>query len=144
MKSKNKNGHLFLVLLLLIVLFIWFQSLQPGSISHGESRWVLKMARRLLDGNRLGSWLSDRRIRRLAHLTEYSSLGFFAGLYCWKRWGKIFQLRIFVLGVAIASMDEIFQYFAGGRTATWKDVCLDGAGVLAGIAAGKILKFFAE
>lgn len=58
--------------------------------------------------------------------------------------GKIFQLRIFALSIAIVSMDEIFQYFAGGRTATWRDVCLDGAGVLAGIAAGKILKFFME
>ena len=140
MKTKNRNGHLFLVLLLLLVFFIWVQSLQPGSISHGESQWVLKIAQRLLVGSRLESWLSDGRIRRLAHLIEYSSLGFFAGLYCWKRWGKIFQRRIISLGIAIASMDEIFQYFAGGRTATWRDVCLDGVGIVLGIVIWKIVK----
>lgn len=133
MKQGNIKNNLGLVIVLVIILFIWFQSLQQGSISHRESQWVLKMVQRLLSGNRIGIWLNDGGIRRLAHLTEYSSLGLFTSLYCWRRWGKNFSARIIALGIAVASMDEIFQYFAGGRTATWKDVCLDGAGVVAGI-----------
>lgn len=140
MAQKYRKGYGLLLFLLLLVLFIWLQSLQQGSISHRESQWVLKMVQRLLSGNRIGIWLSDGRIRRLAHLTEYSSLGLFTSLYCWRRWGKNFSARIIALGIAVASMDEIFQYFAGGRTATWKDVCLDGAGVVAGIVMWRMVK----
>lgn len=67
--------------------------------------------------------------------------GIFASLYSWRRWRKSFSLGILTLGIAIASMDEIFQYFAGGRTATWKDVCLDGVGVMAGIVMWRIGKW---
>jgi len=140
MAQKNRKGYGLLLFLLLLVLFIWLQSLQQGSISHRESQWVLKMVQRLLSGHRLGIWLNDGRIRRLAHLTEYSSLGFFTSLYSWRRWRKNFSMGILTLGIAIASMDEIFQYFAGGRTATWKDVCLDGVGVMAGIVMWRITK----
>ena len=45
------------------------------------------MVQRLLSGNRIGIWLNNGRIRRLAHLAEYSSLGFFASLYSWRRCG---------------------------------------------------------
>ena len=140
MKPKNRKGYGLLLFLLLLVLFIWLQSLQQGSISHRESQWVLKIVQRLLSGHRIGSWLSDGRIRRLAHLAEYSSLGFFASLYSWRRWRKNFSLGIITLGIAVASMDEIFQYFAGGRTATWKDVCLDGVGVMAGIVMWRMVE----
>ena len=140
MKPKNRKGYGLLLFLLLLVLFIWLQSLQQGSISHRESQWVLKMVQRLFSGHRLGIWLNDGRIRRLAHLTEYSSLGFFASLYSWRRWRKNFSMGILTLGIAIASMDEVIQYFAGGRTATWKDVCLDGVGVMAGIVMWRITK----
>lgn len=140
MAQKNRKGYGLLLFLLLLVLFIWLQSLQQGSISHRESQWVLKMVQRLFSGHRLGIWLNDGRIRRLAHLTEYSSLGFFTSLYSWRRWRKNFSMGIFTLGIAIASMDEILQYFAGGRTATWKDVCLDGVGVMVGIVVWTIGK----
>lgn len=141
MAQKYRKGYGLLLFLLLLVLFIWLQSLQQGSISHRESQWVLKMVQRLLSGHRLGICLNDGRIRRLAHLAEFSSLGFFAGLYSWRRWRKNFSMGIFTLGIAIASMDEILQYFAGGRTATWKDVCLDGVGVMAGIVMWRIGKW---
>ena len=140
MAQKNRKGYGLLLFLLLLVLFIWLQSLQQGSISHRESQWVLKMVQRLFSGHRLGIWLNDGRIRRLAHLTEYSSLGFFASLYSWRRWRKNFSMGILTLGIDIASMDEVIQYFAGGRTATWKDVCLDGVGVMAGIVMWRITK----
>ena len=141
MKPKNRKGYGLLLFLLLLVLFIWLQSLQPGSISHRESQWVLKMVQRLLSGHRLGIWLNDGWIRRLAHLAEYSSLGFFTSLYSWRRWRKNFSMGILTLGIAIASMDEVIQYFAGGRTATWKDVCLDGVGVMAGIVMWRMGKW---
>lgn len=140
MAQKNRKACGLLVFLLLLILFIWLQSLQQGSISHRESQWVLKMVQRLLSGNRIGIWLNDGRIRRLAHLAEYSSLGFFASLYSWRRWKKNFSMGIITLGIAIASMDEVIQYFAGGRTATWKDICLDGVGVVVRIVMWRMVK----
>jgi hypothetical protein len=141
LKQGNTKVNLELLIVMATILFIWLQSLQQGRLSHRESQWVLKMVQRLLSGYRLGIWLNDGRIRRLAHLAEYSSLGFFVGLYCWRRWRKNFSIGILTLGIAIASVDEIFQYFAGGRTATWKDVCLDGVGVVAGIVMWRMGKW---
>lgn len=140
MKHGNTKANLGLMIVLGIILFIWLQSLQQGSISYRESQWVLKMVQRLLSGHWLGIWLTDGRIRRLAHLAEYSSLGFFASLYSWRLWRKNFSMGILTLGIAIASMDEVIQYFAGGRTVTWKDVCLDGVGVVAGIVMWRMGK----
>ncbi|WP_349688066.1 VanZ family protein [Acidaminococcus sp. DS4831] len=87
MKYGNTKANLSLVIVLGIILFIWLQSLQQGSISHRESQWVLKMVQRLFSGHRIGTWLSDGRIHRLAHLAEYSSLGFFTSLYSWRQCG---------------------------------------------------------
>ncbi len=98
MAQKNRKGYGLLLFLLLLVLFIWLQSLQQGSISHRESQWVLKMVQRLFSGHRLGIWLNDGRIRRLAHLTEYSSLGFFTSLYSWRRWGEDFSIPYYFSG----------------------------------------------
>lgn len=123
-----------------MIAFIWGQSLQPGSISHGESRRVLGLVRQLLGHNVLTEWLTDNRIRRLAHLTEYGALGLVASLGAQKNWDRSCKKGIMVLGILIASLDETIQYFAGGRTATWHDVVVDAVGVAAGIAVAAILR----
>ena len=121
------------ILLLLIIAFIWGQSLQSGTISHGESRRVLGLVRELLGHNILTDWLTDNKIRRLAHLTEYGAFGLVASLGAWRKWGRGCKKWVLALGVVIASLDETIQFFAGGRTATWHDVCVDAVGVMAGI-----------
>lgn len=126
--------------LLLVIAFIWGQSLQPGSISHGESRRVLGLVRQFLGHNMLTDWLTDNRIRRLAHLTEYGALGLVASLGAWKHWGRSCKKWVMVLGILIASLDETIQYFAGGRTATWHDVVVDAAGVSVGIIVAALLR----
>ena len=123
------------ILLLLIIAFIWGQSLQPGTISHGESRRVLGLVQELLGHNVLTDWLTDNKIRRLAHLTEYGVFGLVASLGAWRKWGRGCKKWVLALGVVIASLDETIQFFAGGRAATWHDVCVDAAGVMVGIVA---------
>lgn len=128
------------LLLLLVLAFIWGQSLQPGAISHGESRRVLEMIRQFLGSNVLTEWLTDNRIRRLAHLTEYGALGLVASLGAWKKWDRGCKKWVLVLGVLVASLDETIQFFAGGRTATWHDVVVDSIGVCVGILAATLIR----
>lgn len=133
MRKRSSYSWLFGLLLLLILAFIWGQSLQPGTISHGESRRVLALVRQLLGHNFLTDWLTDNKIRRLAHLTEYGTFGLVASLGAWHKWGRECKKYVLALGILIASLDETIQYFAGGRTATWHDVVVDAAGVMVGI-----------
>ena len=58
-----------------VIAVIWWHSMQNGVASHAESRRMLAFALSHLQGTRLASYLSDGHIRRLAHLTEYTTLG---------------------------------------------------------------------
>ncbi|WP_416182306.1 hypothetical protein [Acidaminococcus timonensis] len=49
MRKQSSFSWLFGLLLLLLLAFIWGQSLQPGTVSHGESRRVLGLIREVLD-----------------------------------------------------------------------------------------------
>lgn len=139
MRKQSSFPWLFGLLLLLLLAFIWGQSLQPGTVSHGESRRVLGLIREVLGHNGVTDWLTDNRVRRLAHLTEYGAFGLTASLGAWHRWCRGYKKAVLALGVLIASLDETIQYFAGGRTATWQDVCVDAIGVSLGIAVAALL-----
>lgn len=54
---------------------IWWHSMQNGMASHAESRRVLAWVMARIQGTPLAPYLSDGLIRRLAHLTEYTTLG---------------------------------------------------------------------
>lgn len=140
MHKHSSYSRLFCFLLFLIIAFIWGQSLQPGVISHGESRRVLGLVRQGLGNNFFTDWLTDNRIRRLAHLTEYGAFGLVASLGAWHQWGRGYKTYILGLGVLIASLDETIQFFAGGRTATWHDVVVDAAGVCVGIGVAALVR----
>lgn len=64
---------IFLCFLLVsaVVGVIWWHSMQNGVASHAESRRVLAR----IQGSAVAPYLSDGHIRRLAHLTEYTTLG---------------------------------------------------------------------
>lgn len=59
-----------LAVVLLLVAFIWWHSLQLGTASHAESGYVLIIVLSYADGMWLAPYLNDMHIRRLAHLTE--------------------------------------------------------------------------
>lgn len=75
-------------------------------------------------------------IRKLAHFTEYMCVGLLSyrivSMWYQPKWkGRtIVLLQVFISG----ALDEIHQYFVPGRYASFKDVLLDTAGGLAGIA----------
>ena len=81
-------------------------------------------------------------IRKTAHFTEFSLLGFFLMLHLITTrhiFGKIKNKTFFLfcvswfLGTFYAVTDEIHQSFVSGRYSSIKDVLIDSSGVLFGI-----------
>lgn len=73
-------------------------------------------------------------IRKLAHFTEFAGLGFlvwtissFKPLTRQRRWDCLLFLLL------IPCLDEMIQLFIPGRSGTWRDICIDGAGFSCGL-----------
>lgn len=79
-------------------------------------------------------------VRKLAHFTEYAVLGFLlynlAGCYVKRK-----RSTAFALGALYAVTDEVHQMFSEGRSPQLRDVCIDSAGVLAGVFLGTFAFF---
>lgn len=77
-------------------------------------------------------------IRNCAHIFLYAMLGltsflFAASLFCSKEGRKRRSLLYIVLSAlaisfVYACLDELHQYFIGGRTASWRDIGIDAIG----------------
>ncbi|MGN0946837.1 MAG: VanZ family protein [Megasphaera sp.] len=134
---------IFLCFLLVaaVIAVIWWHSLQPGAASHAESRRVLAFALSHLQGTRLAPYLSDGHIRRLAHLTEYGTLGLVMSCFSLLQSGRQRKKWVLLAGICIAAIDEYIQQFSGGRTSTWHDVVLDSGGCCVGICVVAVLRF---
>ena len=74
-------------------------------------------------------------IRKAAHMTEYAILGmlFFAFLSSLGQKGPRRFWLSFVLADCYAATDEIHQLVVPGRSGQFPDVCIDAAGVAAGL-----------
>lgn len=107
--------------------------MQNGVASHAESRRMLAFALSHLQGTRLASYLSDGHIRRLAHLTEYTTLGVVLSSFSVLVLRRSHKVWVLLIGIGVAAIDEYIQSFSGGRTSTWHDVVLDGIGCMVGI-----------
>ena len=84
-------------------------------------------------------------IRKCAHFTEYTLLGFMFRL-CLESWfGESVQKRRILTfagfggGTLYACSDEIHQLAIDGRYGTWTDVLVDAGGVLTGTLLARLL-----
>lgn len=131
---KHRWIRVFWGLLVISVIgMIWWHSMQNGVASHTESRRVLAFALSHLQGTRLAPYLSDGHIRRLAHLTEYTTLGVVLSSFSVLISRHSHKVWVILIGISVAAIDEYIQLFSGGRTSTWHDVVLDGVGCMIGI-----------
>lgn len=134
--NKKRLG-LCISLLMLNVLFIWGNSLLPREASAAFSAWVSDILNYLFPGPDIPpSGEGHGILRKLAHFTEFCSLGL---LLSWlismlsrKSWQRI--LLPALIGAAVAGADETIQMFVPGRGPGLVDVAIDTAGVLLGIA----------
>ncbi len=74
----------------------------------------------------LGSW--DFVLRKLAHAAEYALLAALLLRALARPW------LAFLLALAYAISDELHQHFVRGRAGTPRDVAIDAAGALIGLA----------
>ena len=85
-------------------------------------------------------YLSDGVIRRLAHLTEYTTLGMVLSGFSVLISRRSHKVWVLLIGISVAAIDEYIQLFSGGRTSTWHDVVLDGVGCIIGIVLVMVIR----
>lgn len=129
------------LLVISVIGVIWWHSMQNGVASHTESRRVLAFALSHLQGTRLAPYLSDGHIRRLAHLTEYTTLGVVLSSFSVLISRHSHKVWVLLIGIGVAAIDEYIQLFSGGRTATWHDVVLDSIGCMVGIVLVMVIRW---
>lgn len=139
---KHRWIRVFWGLLVISVIgMIWWHSMQNGVASHAESRRVLAFALSHLQGTRLAPYLSDGHIRRLAHLTEYTTLGVVLSGFSVLISRRSHKVWVLLIGISVAAIDEYIQLFSGGRTSTWHDVVLDSIGCMVGIVLAMVIRW---
>lgn len=129
------------LLVISVIGVIWWHSMQNGVASHTESRRVLAFALSHLQGTRLAPYLSDGHIRRLAHLTEYTTLGVVLSSFSVLISRHSHKVWVLLIGIGVAAIDEYIQLFSGGRTSTWHDVVLDSIGCMVGIVLVMVIRW---
>lgn len=118
---------------LLILAFIWGNSLRDAPHSSIESQWVLDIVRSLLSAIPGIDHLTMHMVRKMAHFIEYMVLGFFLSLTCLAFTKSRHLWIVLATGFLIASIDETLQLFSPGRSAQISDVFLDSCGVFIGL-----------
>ena len=134
----------FIIKLLLVILmlaFIWGQSMLPGDISENESSRILELVRPavliLQRGFARSGFDFDEMflVRKLAHFTEYAVLGALMFLLFLRPDGDARYILPMGLCLVSAGIDEGIQIFAVNRGPALKDLILDFTGSCAGILA---------
>ncbi len=112
------------------LVFIWGNSLLPGEVSGAISEWVRAILAALLPGDgpiTQGGGL----LRKIAHFTEFASLGACLGWLAGMR-QKPWYVPV-SLGILAAVLDETIQIFVPQRGPSVRDVGIDSLGVLVGM-----------
>ena len=134
MQRTRKRLRLCCLLLALLLIFIWGNSLLPGEVSAAFSQWVKDLLSKLLPGAGPGGE-GHGLLRKIAHFTEFSCLGL---CLCWL-WGMLTKNTAHSLppalgcGFAAAWVDETIQCFVPGRNGCFTDVMIDFSGVTLGV-----------
>ena len=129
--------RLCLTLIVLNIAFIWGNSMMPGWISGAISNFLAA----LFHGGDLpvtGGGL----LRKLAHLSEFASLGFWLALYAWLKGERGFHLLCMSLlgGLLTACVDESIQMITPERGPSLVDVWIDTCGVVIGMTTLLVIK----
>lgn len=107
---------------------IFYFSSRPANQSAGQSSVVTLFLQRLFHTEAI----TEHMVRKFAHFTEFSGLGFLINTALYYSIGK----QKLPLGIAICSAyagtDEIHQIFVDGRSCQFTDWALDTAGIVTG------------
>ena len=126
-----------------ILCFIWGNSLLPGEDSGNLSGFVGMMLQKLLPFVDLQSEMGLHLLRKAAHFSEFAALGMsLAWLFGMLSKQRLLSLALPLLsGAGAAAIDETIQLFSPNRGPSIRDVGIDTAGVITGIAVLTLLHF---
>lgn len=138
---KIKQTVIFGILSVLVVGFIFSQSLQRSEQSNAVSGGVMEWLRVILGPLFDSDDVMHKFVRKAAHFIEFSALGGCLGLFTdglkdrfWRGWAVFMPLFTVLL---TAVVDEFIQSFTD-RSSMLKDVVLDFSGGLFGIVCSVI------
>ena len=123
------------VLSVLAVGFIFYNSAQNADESEQASSAVLESVNAMLRSLGLSAELSEHFIRKLAHFTEYSALGWLLGgaVYSYAPDARRLLMIAPATGLCVAVCDELIQLSSQGRSCQFSDVILDFSAVLTAV-----------
>ena len=123
--------RLCLTLTVCCLVFIWGNSLMPGSVSGAISDFLKKILASLFVQGKPELENGGFLLRKVAHFTEFTVLGL---CLCWL-FGMLGKGKLtpFLCGGLAACVDEAIQIFVPGRGPSLRDVCIDAGGVLLGV-----------
>lgn len=130
------------VILLLLLLLIWGNSLQPAEASSAFSSGVLSKLQPLwLQLTGASFPISHHLLRKLGHFSEFFLLGLVSTLTGTTGRKKLTSNLPVILytGLAVAVADETIQYFSPGRSPEVRDILIDYSGFCCGLLAALVL-----
>lgn len=130
------------VILLLLLLLIWGNSLQPAEASSAFSSGILaKLQQCWLQTTGTIFPISHHLLRKLGHFSEFFLLGSvstFTGTIGRRKMTSNLPVILYT-GLAVAVVDETIQYFSPGRSPEVRDVLIDYSGFCCGLLAALVL-----
>ena len=152
-KRLSKIQSFFIILTIALMVTIFLLSAQDADTSSNTSGTLTRIFVKLFFRD-YDSFSPERQaelwgtasfiVRKLAHFSIYTALGFCASFTAGKR--KLFSrksLTVVLFGFFYALSDEVHQQFVKGRSCEFRDMMIDTGGVLTGmlisfVAAGLI------
>lgn len=131
MELYQKKIRFWAIMIILNILFIWGNSLLPGSVSGAFSDFVSYVVYSVILGQSGGGGGGDGLLRKVAHFTEFACLGALLSRFLF----LLNKPRWIALAVAflVACCDETIQRFVPDRGPSFKDVLIDTSGAVVGM-----------
>lgn len=141
--SEDMKRNIFIICTVVMMVMIFCFSMENSSESAYRSGGVTEFILKTFVRDYQNMSVSEKKhilkelehiIRKLAHFSIYTVLGFLASSAIGRR--KLFStgsLITLIFGFLYACSDEFHQYFVPGRSCQFKDVVIDTCGVVTGI-----------
>ena len=131
MEHNRKKIRLWAFAVICNILFIWGNSLLPGSVSGAISKFVSYVVYQVILGRPGFGGGGHGLLRKVAHFAEFACLGvFLSRLLFWLGKPRILALAGAFL---VACSDETIQRFVPDRGPSIKDVLIDTSGAALGM-----------
>lgn len=151
--GKRKIGFVWMVVTIVWMAVIFSFSAREADESAKMSHSVGKIVGRVVVSG-FESWSDEKQeqfaekidfpVRKCAHASEYAVLGILILGTAYSFSEDQRRMRIWLswcVGTVYAATDELHQFFVPGRSCQLRDVCIDSAGVFAGVLLFSLIKY---